>query len=847
MSNAIFGLASIFSRKGNIKKYESILKKINKEGEGLTKLTRIELQSKIDELWSTAKKDEKTLISAFAICREASLKILGMKHYDVQVLGALALQDGKIAEMKTGEGKTLSASLAIFYKALIGEQTHLVTANDYLAVRDEIDLKPLYEFLKVRSSSFKPHMLGREKKKLYKDSHVIYSTGSEFTFDYLRDNTTTEKSEVIQDKNVFAIVDEVDSILIDEARNPFIISGEGLKDEIMVYFLNEAAPQFTQKWFDEKKDNAKGKFSEDLIIYEKNKEVVLTDNGYDKLEKLLVDANILPYEGALYETKNLYIVDRFSASVRGLYLFTRDVDYVVSDGEIVIINEQTGRLEAGKRWGDGLHQVVEAKEKIEIKPESKAIASTTLQNYFRIYDSISGMTGTAIDDAEEFLSVYGLEVVQIPTNNPMIRKDLRDRVYLTKKAKDAAIIQEIKEVYKTGRPILVGTASIEESEVLSNKLSIEGLTHNVLNAKNHLKEADIISQAGMPSTITIATNMAGRGTDIILGGNYKVWIDGLADKNETDTKAIKEHWESLNKAVVSSGGLHVIGTSRNESGRVDNQLKGRAGRQGDPGSSVFFVSIEDPLMRIFGGAKFSNIFKSMDIKEDECATHKFIDKGVRSSQRKLEEHNRNARKDLLKFDNITNIQRTHIYEMRSDWLNERIDDYSIRNKAIVTDVLKELFNEYMPKDTFEETWDLKGLGKYLSTNWGVEVDLENHLKEDYIDEDKIRQNIISTAISSLESMMGELPSEIMHQISSRTMISSLDQLWQEQMQELDNLKKGIHLRGFAQKEPLMEFKKESLKMFEEMMASVKEQYCAGLMLSLKSTIEANIESETLSD
>lgn len=838
MLGKIVGLKTLFG-KDSLKKYKSILSKINFAGEKLKDKSDDELITTLNVLRSGDIKGEELLVNSFALCREASHRILGMRHYDVQIIGGLVLNDGKIAEMKTGEGKTLAASLAVFYRSLIGEQVHLVTANEYLASRDESELKKLYDFLGVRSSSISASMTGKERQEAYKHSDVIYGTSSEFAFDYLRDNTITDASLCLQAGHAFAIIDEVDSILIDEARMPLIVSGRGEKDESMVAYLNSIAMQFSHKWFDEKTDDNKGDFEEDMVIYEKNKDVVLTDNGYEKLEELLLQDKVLPYKGALYDSKNLYLIGRFTSSVKGMLLYKRDIDYVVRDGNVVIINQQTGRLESGKRWSDGLHQVIENKEGVELQAENTSIASTTLQNYFRLYSSISGMTGTALSDAEEFLGVYNLEIVAIPTNKPMIRKDKEDRVYMSKEAKTKAIVEEIVSEYKKGRPILVGTSSVEESEDLADRLRKAGLIPNVLNAKNHLREAEIIAQAGMPGKITIATNMAGRGTDIHLGGSLKSWINGLKEQSNEDVEALQKYWKVLNQKVINSGGLHVIGTSRNESGRVDNQLKGRAGRQGDPGSSVFYVSMEDDLMRLFGGNRFINMFKSLGVEEHECVSHRLIDKGILESQKKVEERNAKFRKELLRYDDVVNIQRSHIYDMRKTWLLGNPGSIPEINQDIVKDVVLDLFEEYLPKGAFEETWDTKGLEQYFETNWKMGLSLSKYFDDKYVDEEKMRNETVGLVFKHIIQYSEQLSKEMYDEISRQVMVASIDKHWHEQLNLLDQLKQSIHLRGYAQKDPLMEYKKDALKYFEDMMLLVKKQYAAGLLLSIRETVDAN--------
>lgn len=839
----MFGkLAEIATARRNnkiLKKYNVLLKSINNAGKVLESKTNEELKQLIGELRSSYDRGDALVVNSFAICREASYRVLNMRHFDVQVLCGLVLNDNKISEMKTGEGKTLSAALPIFYRSLLGEHVHLVTANDYLATRDRNDLSALYEFLGVTAGSIHSGMSGPDKKNVYDTSDVVYGTSSEFAFDYLRDNTTTDKKHIFQKKHTFAIVDEIDSILIDESRNAIIISGEGELDNKMVLFLNNMAQEFSRKLFDEKTEEDKHAIEEDLVLYEKNKDASLTDNGFEKLESLLVENKILPYAGSLYETKNLYIIDRFLASVKGLFLYKANIDYVVKDEGIIVINQQTGRLEPGRRWADGLHQTIEAKEGVEIKPESRSIASTTLPNYFRIYSELSGMTGTAQTDADEFMSVYGLEIISIPTNKPMVRKDDIDRVYLTKKVKMDAIIEDIKKAYFLGRPVLVGTSSVEESEEISLLLKSHGLSHNILNAKNHFMEAEIIAQAGMPSVITISTNMAGRGTDIVLGGSLNSWINGLDEPNEDDITALRTHWEDLNNRVIESGGLHVVGTSRNASRRVDNQLKGRSGRQGDPGSSLFFVSMEDNLLKLFGTDKYANTLRSVGVEETDCISSSLANKGIAKSQLKLEEQHFKIRKELFKYDDIINIQRTHTYDMRSEWLYKDFGDIAKINKGLIKDVINELFSQYMPAEAFEETWDMEGLEKYLNENWGIEVNIKNKIVGPELNHEILLNETLETIYFAIESYLEEIPNEVYFDISRKLMVNAIDQYWYEELHALDQLKQGIHLRGYAQKDPIMEFKKESLSFFSEMMIGIKEQYAASVMSSLKSTFEAN--------
>jgi preprotein translocase subunit SecA len=829
------------SRRNNksLKKYNANLTLINNAGKSLESKTDQELKQRIEELRSGSERGNNLLVESFAICREASNRILKMRHFDVQIICGLVLNDNKVAEMKTGEGKTLSAVLPVFYRSLINEQVHLVTANEYLATRDREDLLELFEFLGIKSGAIHSQMNGPEKKAIYNDSDVIYGTSSEFAFDYLRDNTSTDNDHLFQKGHIFAIVDEIDSILIDESRNPLIISGEGESDNDMVLFLNKIAKDFTLKFFTEKTDEEKHDVEEDIVLYEKNKDASLTDNGFEKLELLLVEHKVLPYAGSLYETKNLYIVERFLASVKGLFLYNANIDYVVRDKSVMIINQQTGRIEAGRRWGDGLHQTIEAKEGVEIKPESRSIANTTLPNYFRLYSGLCGMTGTAQTDAEEFLSVYGLEVVCINTNRPMVRKDEIDQVYLTKKVKMEALINNIKSAYFLGRPVLVGTSSVEESEEVSLLLKSQGLSHNMLNAKNHFMEAEIIAQAGMPSVITISTNMAGRGTDIILGGSLKSWIKGLDSENEDDIFALKEHWKTLNEKVIASGGLHVVGTSRNSSRRVDNQLMGRSGRQGDPGSSVFFVSMEDKLLKLFGTDKYADTLRSIGVEENDCISSSLANKGIAKSQLKLEEQHFKMRKELFKYDDIVNIQRMHTYDMRSEWLHKDFGNIADINKKLAKDVVDELFSQYMPSEAFEETWDTEGLEKYFNENWALELNIKDKMIGSEVNQEVVLNETLEAIYIALEKYLESIPTEIYFDMSRKLMVKTIDQYWYEEMHALEQLKQGIHLRGYAQKDPIMEFKKESLTFFSEMMTGIKEQYIASIMTSLKSTVEAN--------
>lgn len=843
MIGNIGGLLKNRHNNKKLKSYNKVLKRINDFGTQLESESDEQLKARVERLRSSDERGEDKLVEAFAIAREASNRTLHMKHFDVQVLCGLALNDNKIAEMKTGEGKTLSATLPVFYRTLLSEQVHLVTANDYLATRDRQELLALYEFLGVKSGVIYSGMTGPEKKEIYDTCEVIYGTASEFAFDYLRDNTTTEKEHVFQSRHDLAIVDEIDSILIDESRNGIVISGEGDLDKNMVLFLNNIVGQFTVKRMVEKPEKETYENEEDIILYEKSQDASLTDNGFEKLETILVDSKVLPYAGSLYETKHLYVIERFLASVRGLHLFERNVDYVVKDDQIMIINQQTGRIEQGRRWSDGLHQVIEAKEGVEVQPESRAVASTTMPNYFRLYKNLAGMTGTAQTDADEFMNVYGLDIVAIPTNKPMVRIDYVDQIYLTEKVKLEKIVKNIKEAYFAGRPVLVGTASVEESEEISALLKANGLAHNILNAKNHFREAEIISQAGMPGVITISTNMAGRGTDIILGGNLNAWIKGLAEENEDDIAALKAHWKELNEKVIASGGLHVVGTSRNSSRRVDNQLQGRSGRQGDPGSSVFFVSMEDKLLKLFGTDKYTDTLKSLGISEEDCISSSLANKGIAKSQAKMEEVHYGMRKELFRYDDVMNIQRSHVYDMRSTWLYKDLGDITALNKDLIKEATIDVFDQYMPLNTFEETWDIEGLETFFRNNWLIEIDVKSSLNDKEVNEEAIRESAVKQIHDAIDQYLAEIPDNINEDLSRRVMVKSIDLFWHSQMHGLDQLRQGIHLRGYAQKDPLSEFKKESLQMFESMMVSIKEQYAASLMSSLKSTAEANANGE----
>ncbi|MFP1749871.1 preprotein translocase subunit SecA [Lonsdalea quercina] len=792
----------------------------------MEKLSDDELKAKTQEFRERLKKGETLealLPEAFAVVREASKRVFGMRHFDVQMLGGMVLNERCIAEMRTGEGKTLTATLPAYLNGLTGRGVHVVTVNDYLAQRDAENNRPLFEFLGLTVGINLPGMPAPAKREAYA-ADITYGTNNEYGFDYLRDNMAFSPEERVQRPLFYALVDEVDSILIDEARTPLIISGPAEDSSEMYIRVNKIIPSLIRQ---EKEDSdtfqGEGHFSVD----EKSRQVNLTERGLVKIEELLVKEGIMEEGESLYSPSNIMLMHHVTAGLRAHVLFTRDVDYIVKDGEVIIVDEHTGRTMQGRRWSDGLHQAVEAKEHVTINNENQTLASITFQNYFRLYEKLAGMTGTADTEAFEFSSIYKLDTIVVPTNRPMIRKDLPDLVYMTEREKIDAIIEDIRERTANGQPVLVGTISIEKSEVVSDALTRAGIKHNVLNAKFHAMEADIVAQAGRPGAVTIATNMAGRGTDIVLGGSWQTEIAQLEAPTEELIAAIKADWQLRHDAVLASGGLHIIGTERHESRRIDNQLRGRSGRQGDAGSSRFYLSMEDALMRIFASDRVSNMMRKLGMKEGEAIEHPWVTKAIANAQRKVENRNFDIRKQLLEYDDVANDQRRAIYTQRNELLNSA--DISETINSIRDDVFKATIDNHIPPQSLEEMWDIDGLEQRLKNDFDLEMPIAEWLeKEPQLHEETLRERIHQQAMEVYARKEEVVGVDVMRNFEKGVMLQTLDSLWKEHLAAMDYLRQGIHLRGYAQKDPKQEYKRESFSMFAAMLEALKYEVISTL-------------------
>jgi len=754
---------------------------------------------------------------AFALVREAGKRTLGMRHFDVQLVGGITLHNGKIAEMRTGEGKTLVATLPVYLNALTGKGVHLVTVNDYLAQRDAEWMRPLYEYVGLTVGVVVSGQDPEQKKAAYAKD-ITYGTNNEFGFDYLRDNMAFSIEDKVQRGQHFAIVDEVDSILIDEARTPLIISGPAEDSSDVYQKVNTLIPLLKR-----------GELSEDgqpppdahFTIDEKGKSADLTEAGHSYIEELLVQNDLLEEGDSLYAATNLGLLHHVNSGLRAHHLFTRNIDYIVQNGQVVIVDEHTGRTMPGRRWGEGLHQAVEAKEGVKIQAESQTLASTTFQNYFRLYEKLAGMTGTADTEAFEFRQIYGLDVVVIPTDKEVRRTDYNDLVYMSVEEKFQAVIDDIRDCVAQHRPVLVGTASIEASEYLHAMLKKQGVKHNVLNAKQHQREAQIIAQAGTPSAVTIATNMAGRGTDIVLGGNWEAEIRELENPTPEKVEQIKTDWQQRHDLVIASGGLHVIGSERHESRRIDNQLRGRAGRQGDPGSTRFYLSLEDSLMRIFASDRVKNIMQALGMEKGEAIEHRMVSNAIEKAQRKVEGRNFDIRKSLLEYDDVANDQRRVIYEQRNEVMGR--DDLSDMIAAIRSDVISSAIDTFVPPQSLEEQWDIPGLEKYLATELGTELPVQRWLDEDKkLHEETLRQKISEEIISSYQAKEAQVGPENLRRFEKQVFLQVLDTLWKEHLSNMDILRMGIHFRGYAQKNPKQEYKREAFELFQTMLVNVKQ-------------------------
>jgi len=801
-----------------LRQLNRIVAKVNALEPEIEKLSDEQLKAKTPEFKQRIADGEaldKVLPEAFAVCREASRRVLGMRHYDVQLIGGMVLHLGKIAEMRTGEGKTLVATLPVYLNALEGKGVHVVTVNDYLARRDSAQMGKLYNWLGLSVGVVYPGMPHGDKREAYA-SDITYGTNNEFGFDYLRDNMALSRADRYQRGLHYAIVDEVDSILIDEARTPLIISGPADDSPELYIRVNRVVPGLIKQ----EAEDGEG----DFWVDEKGKQVHLSEAGMEHAEALLVEAGILNAETeGLYAAQNLTVVHHLNAALRAHAIYQRDVDYIVRDGEVVIVDEFTGRTLAGRRWSDGLHQAVEAKEGVPVQRENQTLASITFQNLFRMYKKLSGMTGTADTEAYEFQSIYNLEVVVIPTNRPTIRKDGSDQVFLNRTGKFNAVLADIQECNKRGQPVLVGTTSIETSEMLSEHLRKAGVHHEVLNAKQHDREATIIANAGMPGAVTIATNMAGRGTDIVLGGSLEAQLHELGEEATDEQRAqVKAEWQKRHDAVKAAGGLHIVGTERHESRRIDNQLRGRSGRQGDPGSSRFYLSLEDNLMRIFASDWVQKAMRMMGMKEDDVIEDRLVSRQIEKAQRKVEAHNFDIRKNLLDFDDVNNDQRKVIYAQR----DELLDAESVKDNVdgIRGDVIYDIVARFVPPNSIDEQWDLPGLEATLAADLGVQMDVVGLVKQhEELDAEAIAEKVqarIDAHFAEKETGVGE---DTMRALEKHVMLTVLDQSWKEHLARMDYLRQGIYLRGYAQKQPKQEYKKEAFELFSEMLENVKRE------------------------
>ncbi|MBZ0091732.1 MAG: preprotein translocase subunit SecA [Sulfuricellaceae bacterium] len=817
-------LKSIFGSRNErlVKQYRQAVHAINALEPQMLALSDAELRAKTDEFRQRHRNGESLddlLPEAFAVVREAGKRVLNMRHFDVQLIGGMVLHYGKIAEMRTGEGKTLVATLPAYLNAISGKGVHVITVNDYLASRDAEWMGRLHRFLGLSVGVNLSRMEHEEKHEAYA-ADITYGTNNEFGFDYLRDNMVYEPTERVQRGLSYAIVDEVDSILIDEARTPLIISGQADDNIDLYYRINELPPKLVKQ----EEEDGPGDYSLD----EKARQVLLTEEGHERAEQLLSQAGLLPEGGSLYDAANIRLMHHVYAALRAHALYHRDQHYVVQDGEVVIVDEFTGRMMSGRRWSDGLHQAVEAKEGVVIQKENQTLASITFQNYFRMYGKMGGMTGTADTEAFEFQQIYGLETVVIPTHRAMIREDRMDQVFRTAREKYQAVIDDIQQCVERGQPVLVGTTSIETSEYLSNLLDKVKLKHEVLNAKQHAREAEIVAQAGQPKAITIATNMAGRGTDIVLGGSIERELDAIrnddklsAEEKEKRAAALRGEWEKVHEQVLALGGLHIIGTERHESRRVDNQLRGRAGRQGDPGSSRFYLSLEDPLLRIFASDRVAAIMNRLKMPDGEAIEHPWVTRAIENAQRKVEARNFDIRKQLLEYDDVSNDQRRVIYQQRNELLET--EDISDTIRDMLEDVTQNIVSQHIPPGSMEEQWDTAGLEKTLQSEWQLtDAPLREWLeKEPELDEPSLRARIVAAVLGQYANKSEQAGEGVMRHFERGVMLQSLDNHWREHLAALDHLRQGIHLRGYAQKDPKQEYKREAFDLFGDMLEAVK--------------------------
>ena len=857
-------LTSIFGSRNSrlLKQYRRRVARINALEPQMEALSDDELRGKTREFQTRIQEEvaagkpvndvlDAILPEAFAVCREGSKRILGMRHFDVQMLGAMVLNAGKIAEMRTGEGKTLTATLAVYLNALAGRGVHVVTVNDYLAQRDAAWMGRLYNFLGLTVGVIVAQQPSDEKRAAYQ-ADITYGTNNEYGFDYLRDNMVYDAASRMQRKLFYAIVDEVDSILIDEARTPLIISGPAEENAELYVRMNAVPPMLTPMESEPKQgeEDPPG----DYWVDHKAHQAYLSEAGHEHAEQILTQLGLLPEGASLYDAANISLVHHLMVALRAHTLFLRDQHYVVQNDEVVIVDEFTGRLMAGRRWSDGLHQAVEAKEGVKIQAENQTLASITFQNYFRMYEKLAGMTGTADTEAYEFQEIYNLETVVVPTHRPMVRNDMQDLVYRTAKEKYDAILADIRDCHERGQPVLVGTTSIENSELVSNLLKKAGLPHNVLNAKQHDREAEIVAQAGRPHQITIATNMAGRGTDIELGGSRSSVINAIEMREDLDPEAKKaeiarfqEEWQKVHEEVLEKGGLHIIGTERHESRRIDNQLRGRAGRQGDKGSSRFYLSMEDPLLKIFAGDRLKAIMDRLKLPEGEAIESGLVSRAIESAQRKVEARNFDIRKQLLDYDDVANEQRKVIYAHR----NELLDTPDV--SEVITNLrqgaLEEVFRRHVPEGTVEEQWDINGLEKELQNDWQLPVPVSQWLKESGdLGDEAILARIVEEADKRYHAKIERVGAEAFGNFERSIMLQSIDQHWREHLSALEHLRQGIHLRGYAQKNPKQEYKREAFELFENLLGIIRTEVSRVLMnVQIQSAAEAEQVADQLED
>ena len=836
-------LSKIFGSRNDrlIKKMQGVVEKINALEPDMEALSDEQLQAKTQEFRQRLEKGE-TLDSimpeAFATVREASKRVLEMRHFDVQLIGGMVLHEGKISEMRTGEGKTLVATLPTYLNALPGKGVHVVTVNDYLARRDAEWMGKLYGFLGLTTGIIYSGQSGEEKRAAY-GCDITYGTNNEYGFDYLRDNMAFSAADKVQRDLTFAVVDEVDSILIDEARTPLIISGPAEDSSELYKAINKLVPSLTKQEVQAEQEEEEG--PGDYSVDEKSRQIYLTEEGHQRVEELLEQEGLLGEGESLYDAANINLMHHLNAAIRAHAVFHKDDHYIVQNNEVVIVDEFTGRTMPGRRWSDGLHQAIEAKEGVNIQNENQTLASITFQNYFRIYDKLAGMTGTADTEAFEFQQIYNLEVVVIPTNRPMARQDHSDLIYMTAAEKFQAIADDIKDCQSRGQPVLVGTTSIEISEYLSGLLKKEKIKHEVLNAKQHEREAEIVAQAGAPGSVTIATNMAGRGTDIVLGGSLESALAKLGENpSEIEVARVKSEWQELHDQVLASGGLHIIGTERHESRRIDNQLRGRSGRQGDAGSSRFYLSLEDSLMRIFASDRVAGLMSKLGMEEGEAIEHPWVNKAIENAQRKVEGHNFDTRKQLLEYDDVANDQRKVVYDQRSDLMAE--DDISETIVELRSDVVNQIVDNHIPPQSLEEQWDVPGLEEEISKEFGIEMPIQTWLDEDSeLHEEPLREKILGELVRVYKEKEEHAGAPVLRHFEKAVMLQVLDTQWKEHLAAMDYLRQGIHLRGYAQKNPKQEYKRESFELFSQMLDRIKHEV-VGILCKVQVKAEEDVEA-----